>query len=311
MSSRVAVVGAGLSGTACANALRASGIEVDLIDRGQTVGGRMAAPTLHDRRVDIGAAYFTAKEPEFAAVVEDWAARGLVRQWTDTFDVFAADGHSRTSGPMRYAAPDGLRALVVDHAPDGVRTGWQIDTLDDLDHDAVVLAMPDPQAARLAPDAASWVEYQPVIAVVAGWSTRSWSLTDAAFVNDDPVVTMIADDGARRGDGAPVLVAHTTAERAMEDIDAPYGALTATLAKVQHILDIPAEPEWTYAHRWTFAKPAGTHGDEPFGLTSAGARPLGVCGDSWCPAGAPRVESAWLSGHRLGQALTTQLTGRL
>ena len=49
-------------------------------------------------------------------------------------------------------------------------------------------------------------------AVAAGWSQRCWPVADAAFVNDDPDVTLIADDGSRRGDGAAVLVAHTTAD---------------------------------------------------------------------------------------------------
>src|SRR4051812_21802073 len=101
MTPRVAVVGAGLSGASCALALSERGIAVDLIERGRSPGGRMASPTLHGRRVDVGAAYFTAKEPDFVAVVDAWAARGLVRAWTDTFDVFAADGRTHTSGPVR------------------------------------------------------------------------------------------------------------------------------------------------------------------------------------------------------------------
>ena len=54
------------------------------------------------------------------------------------------------------------------------------------------------------------------------------------------------------------------------------------------------------------AKPAGTHGDAPFELVERG-RPVGRCGDSWCPSGSPRVESAWLSGDRLGRALAARL----
>lgn len=266
----------------------------------------MASPELHGRRVDIGAAYFTAKEPDFVAVVDDWSARGLVRGWTDTFDVFSADGHTTTSDPVRYAANDGLRALVRASTPDDVRTTLEVTSLDDLDHDAIVLAMPDPQAARLAPNAADWVAYEPVIAVVAGWPQRSWPIADAAFINDDPDISFVADDGSRRGDGAPVLVAHTTAQRGRVHLGAPDDAVAPVLEALRRTLGITAPPLWTHAHRWTFAKPAGTHGDSPFGLITAG-RPLGLCGDAWCPSGAPRIESAWLSGRRLGEALAAQL----
>jgi renalase len=308
MSPRVAVVGAGLSGAACAHALREHGIVVDVIERGRAPGGRMASPMLHGRRVDVGAAYFTAKEPDFIAVVEQWAAHGLVRDWTDTFDVYSADGHDRTSGPMRYAAPDGLRSLVRAALPDGIRFEDAVGALADLDHDAVVLAMPDPQAARLAPDATDWVTYEPVIAVAAGWAQRSWPISDAAFVNDDSDVSMVADDGSRRGDGAAVLVAHTTAQRARAHLDRPDDAVAPVLEALRRTMNVTAAPEWTHAHRWTFAKPVATHGDDNFGLTTHEGRPLGLCGDSWCPSGAPRVESAWLSGHRLGAALSAHLS---
>ena len=267
----------------------------------------MASPTLHGRAVDTGAAYFTAKDPEFVAIVDDWSARGLIRDWTDTFDVFSRDGHSRATGPLRYAAPGGLRTLVADLVPADLESGKAVDGLDELDHDAVVLAMPDPQAARLAPDAAEWVDYEPVIAVVAAWPQRGWPISHAAFVNDDPDVTMIADDGSRRGDDAAVLVTHTTATRAQAHLDRPEDAVTPVLSALRRILAVTAEPLWTYAHRWTFAKPAGTHGDQPFSLGTHDGRQLGICGDSWCPSGAPRVESAWLSGHHLGTALAEHL----
>ena len=307
MSPHVAVIGAGMSGSACARVLSDHGLTVDLIDRGHRPGGRMASPRVDGRRVDVGAGYFTAKEPEFVAVVEGWVDAGLARDWTDTFDVVSPDGRKTTSGPMRYGAPDGLRSLVEHSVPDDARSAVEITSLEELDHDAVVLAMPDPQAARLAPDAAEWVTYEPVIAVAAGWARRQWPITDAAFVNDDADVSFIADDGARRGDGAAVLVAHTTSDRARRHLDQPDDAVAPMLDALRRLLDLTAAPEWTRAHRWTFAKPDGTHGDEPFGLTEHQGRPLGLCGDSWCPSGAPRVESAWLSGHRLGTALAARL----
>jgi renalase len=282
-------------------------MSVDLIDSGRAPGGRMASPELHGRRVDIGAAYFTATDADFVAIVAGWTARGLVREWTDTFDVYSADGHHRAAGPTRYATPQGLRSLVRAALPDGVRSGETIVALEELDHDAVVLAMPDPQAARLATDVVDWVAYEPVIAVAAGWAKRCWPIADAAFVNDDPDLAFVADDGSRRGDGAAVLVAHTTAPRARVHLENPDTAVAPVLEALRRVLAVTAAPEWTHAQRWTFAKPANTHGDNAFGLVAHSGRPLGLCGDSWCPSGTPRIESAWLSGHRLGAALADKL----
>ena len=298
--SRVLVVGAGISGAACAAVLRAAGMDVTVRERGRAVGGRLASPALHERRVDIGAAYFTAKDEGFETVVADWRARGLVHDWTDTFDVFDASGRTTTSGPMRYATRDGLRSLARDlHG--AVELADEVGELPS-GYDITVLAMPDPQARRLAGNLIEWVEYEPVIAVVAAFDERTWRL-DAAFVNDDPDLSLIADDGARRDDGAPVLVLHSTADRAQAHLDDPPRAVTPLVTAARRLLDIGADPQWTHAHRWTFAKPVGTHGDAPYWLEGA----IGLCGDSWCPSGAPRVESAWLSGHRLGTEIARRL----
>ncbi len=297
---RVEIVGAGIAGAACARALRAAGVDVLVRERGRAPGGRLAAPALHGRRVDVGAAYFTVGAAEFAAVVSGWQQRGLVREWTDTFHVAGGD-HKR--GPMRWAAPDGLRALVRDLLVD-IEVTYQ-DEVTAVSGPAV-LAMPDPQAARVlaALPGHDWVRYDPVIAVVAGFVERSWPFADAAFVNDDPDITLVADDGARRGDGAPVLVVHTTSALAGRHLDAPDGVVPAVVAALQRTLGVTASPEWTQAHRWTFAKPSGTHGDAAYALTD---ELVGVCGDAWCPSGSPRVESAWLSGHRLATELVRRL----
>lgn len=295
MDAAVTVVGAGLAGAACAVALQAAGVPVRVIDRGLSPGGRMASPTLHGRRVDVGAGYFTVRDEDFAAVVERWRRAGLAREWTDTFAAVTM-GHppDAKAGPMRWATAGGLRSLVrelligVD-----VASGAAVDV---LPAGPTVIAMPDPQAGRLTPvpDA---VEYTPVIAVVCGFAERTWAFPDAAFVADHPHIEFIADDGARRGDGAPVLVAHTSATLAAAHLAEPDEAVPAVVAALQELLGVPL-PAWTHAHRWTFAKPVSAH-RTTFGWDGR----IGFAGDQWCPTGPPRVESAWRSGTDLGRAI--------
>ena len=149
---QVVVVGGGISGAACARELRAGGVSVRVIDRGRKPGGRMASRRLWDRPVDLGASYFTASDDGFAAVVADWEARGLARPWTDTF-LALGDGEPEVkSGPMRYGAQRGLRSLVEDLLDGLDLTEAAVASVDELDADAVVLAMPDEQARRLLPD---------------------------------------------------------------------------------------------------------------------------------------------------------------
>lgn len=314
-SAPVLVVGAGLAGLACAGALAAAGIPVDLRDRGRRPGGRLGQRQVADRPVDLGASYFTVRDDAFAQVVADWERRGLARPWTDTFLTAtpAGIGDAKT-GPVRWAAPGGLRTLAEDlaaHLPEHARPVQEHEVrivgtgpvADAATARAVVLAMPDPQARRLLDPALAAERsaldrtYDPVIAVAAGWDRRRWPAFAGAFVAGSAVLTWIADDGDRRGDGAPVLVAHTTAELAAAHLDAPEEVVPIVLAELARILAPGAEPEWSLAQRWTFAKPAGTH-DEPFLLSAAG---IGACGDSW--GGYPRAEGAFVSGRRLGDAL--------
>jgi hypothetical protein len=331
---RVTVVGGGISGIACARELRRRGVEVEVLDRGQRLGGRMALRETDGHVVDIGASYLTVSAPAFAAVVDDWKGRGLARPWTDTFHL--SDGRAltgTTAGPVRWAAPAGLRALVedlaeglpvrhpveverVDPEPGG---GWRVRATDRADRvaDAVVLAMPDPQAARLLPEplALSWAvggaagawPWEPVVSVSAHWDRRWWPDLDGVFVDASGggVVEWVADDGRRRGDGAPVLVAHSTAAAARDWLANPDAArgpvLAATAAALGVAGPVPA-PRWCHVQRWGFARPARTRPAPPFALRPDG---LGVCGDAW--GDRSRVEAAWSSGTGLGAALAAAL----
>ena len=301
----VVVVGAGIAGIACARGLSAAGIAVRVLERARVVGGRMASRRLRGRPVDLGAAYFTVSDPEFAQVVEGWRAAGLARPWTDTLGVFDDGGRGHSPGPMRWAAPGGLRSLVealaesvdvvVEHEVRRVGPG---PVVDGEAADAVVLAMPDPQAARLlAPVPAVLADrrWNPVIAVASGWAERSWDPLAAAFVNGHPVLALVADDGDRRGDGAPVLVAHSTAEVASAHDADPDAAVPAVLAALRELLGV-GDPLWTYAHRWRFAAPAD--GRAPTYWFEGG---IGLAGDGW---GRSRVEAAWRSGTDLARAIT-------
>ncbi|MEO6998759.1 MAG: FAD-dependent oxidoreductase, partial [Terracoccus sp.] len=299
-----------------------AGVEVTVLDRGRRLGGRMAVRTVDGHPVDTGASYFTVTDDRFAAVVRGWQSRGLAREWTDTFDVFDGSAPGQRGEPkqgsMRWASPGGLRSLVEDLA-DGLvtdRTAVETVTRDErtrlLSVDgrtvgAVVLAMPDPQARRLldasfASRAQLVDDYAPTMALLAGWEQRSWrDGFDGAFVNDDPHLTWVADDGARRGDGAPVLVAHATEGLAAAHLAEPSGAEPAMLGALTRLLGIREAPTWSRVHRWSLAHPAGTR-DRTHHLGDDG---IGLCGDSW--ASKPRVEAAWLSGTELGDSLVARL----
>jgi renalase len=309
----VTVVGAGISGIAVARRVAAAGLSVRVLDRGRRVGGRLAARTAEGHAADTGAPYCTVSDDRFRAVADDWLRRGLLREWTDTFRVAGPDGLGAAKpGPMRYAAPGAMRSLVEDLAT-GIDIEQQVVGAIGADlaveGDApriVVLAMPGPQAVRLlqphhaALAAEAEQAYASGIAVVARFGARTWPEFDAAFVSDLPI-RWLADDGRSHGDGAPVLVAHTTAEIADAHLDAPDAAIPLAVDAMGRALGTDLRPSDTVAHRWTFAQPTASR-DRTFLLDDAG---VALCGDGWSERS--RVEAAWLSGDDLGAAIVDRL----
>lgn len=318
----VIVVGAGISGVACARVLADANQPVVVLDRGRRIGGRMAARRLGDRPVDLGASYLTVADDRFAAVVDRWRAAGLARPWTDTFHVLEAGTQPITkNGPVRWGTSGGLRTLVENLAAgldvrrqtvEHVGTAGSRLQVDGAHASAVVLAMPDAQAVRLldhdAPERDALDRgSDPVLALAATYAERAWARTvgpdfDGAFVNGDDVLDFVADDGRRRGDGAPVLVAHSTSAFAANHLDDPEAARPALVAALARVLALEDAPVHTHVHRWTLAKPAAPPRDAEYLLSE---RLVGACGDGWGPQS--KVEGAWLSGTALGRELLNRM----
>lgn len=310
-ASEVLVVGGGIAGIACARTLSELAVPVVIRDRGHRLGGRMAVRTVDSRPIDVGAAYFTARHPSFRAVVDQWCVTGLANEWTDTFHIATPEGiGGTTTGRMRYSAPLGLRSLVEDMAAglavsshddvSGVAAG---PVVDNVGYGAVALAMPGPQAIDILGDdlgderTAAESVWQPTVSLVARFGRRSWPSFDGVFVNESPVLTFIADDGRRRGDDEPFLVAHAHPLLAAAHLDEPETVLPAMCKELQLVLGIHEDPETMFTKRWSLAKPSVPK-TAPFHL---GHAKVGLCGDGWQREA--RIESAFLSGCALGRAI--------
>ena len=339
---KVIVMGAGISGLAAASALADADVDVKVVDMGENPGGRLAVRDLSatgtawdGHVVDVGAAYFTVRDNEFATQVQSWTDEGLVRQWCDTATVVDEAGFSRRQGPMRYASPRGLRSLARAMVADlAARAHVTVDfstvvaavqahaasvdvVLRDCDEqqirqsvDAVILACPDPQALRVL-HAQDFVElratlaevsWEPVICHTMVFHERFWPDDDLWFVNDSSVLATVADDGRRRGDGAAVLVAHSTAAHAEPHLGNPEAAVCAIEAEVARVLRTWAEPAHRITKRWGLARPQRAR-EELCGWDRQ--TKVAVCGDGW--AGPSRIEAAWLSGRAAARQVLATL----
>lgn len=102
MSARVAVVGAGIAGLACARRLRERGASVTLFDKGRAVGGRLATRREGAQSFDLGAPCFTVRDARFADEVALWLRAGVCARWRGRF-VTLGDGEATTSHERGFA----------------------------------------------------------------------------------------------------------------------------------------------------------------------------------------------------------------
>lgn len=311
---RVAIVGAGMSGLACAERLHAGGHTVTAFDKGRGPGGRMATRRLAtpagEVGFDHGAQYFTARDPAFLARVARWAEQAVVAPWPAA-GPDAWVGTPGMSAPVRAMATArevrwGTRIDTL--ASDGA--GWQLcgDGVPDGRFDAVVVAVPAEQAQPLL---APWDREMAAIAASTP-SLPCWTVL-AAFADplamESDVVRDPADpEGvlgwAARNSGKPgrtgpeAWVVQAGPEWSAQHLEADAAdvvePLLRALARATGVA-LPA-PTVVTAHRWRFAR-SGAAG-RTCGWNAE--RRIGACGDWWI---GPRIECAWMSGDALGVAI--------
>lgn len=108
------IVGAGMSGLSAAHVLTEAGWDVQILDKGQTPGGRLASRWFGDRtrRIDVGAQFLSVRDPDFARAVQSWENRGWARAWCTGIPLLTADALiDGIDGFPRWLGTGGMHAL--------------------------------------------------------------------------------------------------------------------------------------------------------------------------------------------------------
>lgn len=111
MQSDILIIGAGMTGLMAALQLAGGKQTVTLVDKGHSVGGRLATRRLAAGRADHGAQFFTVRDADFQAYVDAWQQAGLVYEWSRGW----SDGSLNPDGAdgyPRYAVRDGMNGLA-------------------------------------------------------------------------------------------------------------------------------------------------------------------------------------------------------
>jgi len=314
---RIAVIGAGMAGLACGDALHQAGVQVTLFDKSRRVGGRLATRRVDGLVFDHGAQYATVHDPAFAAVMQAMAAAGDAVPWP------AAGGGRWCGVPSMSALAEHMERRGIGSFRAGRHVaflrreagGWLVRHLDAAHtrpgtvsdaggemtgpFDRVAVALPASQAAGLLrPHAfageAARAGMAPCWAMMLAFDEPT-AAPDLLRPETGPL-RWIARDSSRPGRAAApeCWVAHASPDWSRDHLEDPADAvLTQLRAAFAATAGIASEPSYAAVHRWRYAL-----AETPLGTPALwdAASGLGVCGD-WC-LGA-RVEAAFLSGRAL------------
>jgi predicted NAD/FAD-dependent oxidoreductase len=316
----VFIIGAGLAGLACARVLTEAGISVTIADKGRGPGGRCSSRRTPNGRFDHGASHFTVRDDAFRRRVDHWLKKSVVAEWqprTGRDGSASHKGEPWYTGSPTMSAPIGYEAEALgaefglEIAPlSESRSGFELRTK--AGHQVacaplVVAACPAPQAALLLPpgelrDEAASARYAPCWTLMAAFAGENDGFEAETFSEGDldAVFMQSTKPGRDQGLRFTVHASPSYSEEHLEnDPDEVAAHLLRALGAVRPGL---GRPSLTMIHRWRYARVTEAVDKKGYGLDLD--RGLATCGD-WHLG--PRVESAWVSGHRLGQELAKAL----
>ena len=326
----IAIIGAGISGLACASALNDAGYRVTVFEKSKGVSGRLSTRVTKHWQCDHGAQYFTADDSRFALEVKRWQQAGVADLWQPRLQV--SDGLNFSEKPStknRYIGVPGnnspakflaqrlnIQANTTINKIERHANKWQlISTEQGINSqlfDALILAIPAPQAQVLL------IERAPAFATLASSVKMRgcWTLMcqynnqlklpfDGLFINNN-LLSWIARDSLKKGrtcgtntnhiNQTETWVLHAESEWSEAHIeDAPDDVASLMLDAFVHLGgEVPAA---FTAHRWRYADCLDYL---DIGYAWDNDLQLGLCGD-WLNGG--KVQGAWLSGHLLAHKI--------
>ena len=325
MTKRIAVIGAGVAGLACARSLRRAGCYVDVFEKERIIGGRMATTRMGLAAFDHGPQYITARAPAFQKYVDELVATGYAARWKPN------TGHGENgSGQMLpwFVGTPGMSSIVRPlaesvrlnmerkvHTIERTDKGWFLWFEDESSvgpFHAVAVTVPAKQAQLLLGRIDELAEPLSRVRMSPCWSVMV-RLEDSIMPNQDvfsdmsELIRWVARNNQKpgraqiRGDH---IVIHASPRWSRETEDADPEAVAEELwAEVSHRLSLPpTRPAQMSAHLWQHGLVDVSLG-ETFMFSSE--HRVGVAGD-WCLG--RLAEHAFESGTRLGKVIVEALS---
>lgn len=325
---RIAIIGAGISGLVLARQLSAYA-EVIVFEKARGVGGRMSTRYADPFIFDHGAQYFTARTDAFQSFLKPYMDEGIVSEWRGkviNLEVGKKESNRDWFEPHLVASPNmnslckALEEGLTVHKScevtplashkDGLWELYDTDKKILRQFDWVISTAPPAQTLRLfgahiEPNSPlRQVSMQGCYALMLGWNKpweKSWI---AAKVCDNPI-QWISVNSSKPGRNSAVtsLVIHSRndwAEAHIDDgMDEAQAFLLEQFALVTGIS--PADADYKSLHRWRYAivdktEKANIYCDATLGLAAT---------SDWCQTS--RIEEVWQNATALAAQLIPEI----
>jgi predicted NAD/FAD-dependent oxidoreductase len=315
----ILIVGAGVAGLMAATFLQKQGITPLVVDKGRSVGGRLATRRIGPGRADHGAQFFTVRTPDFERMVYDWLSRGLVFRWSTGWSNGSLD-KAKPDGYPRFAANGGMNALaktmaeglevhleqpVASVSPMG-QDRWRVMTQTGRTYfcRAVVLAAPVPHSLAVLEAgntilheddrlALSRIGYAPCLTGIFQVEGPVNLPEPGAIQRPGDPISWIADNH-RKGISpeATLLTVQTSPDFSREMYPAPDETIIQAMAEaLPPFIEPSTRIIETQLKRWRYSLPTTLHPERS--LIAKEFPPLAFAGDAF---GEARVEGAAHSG---------------
>jgi renalase len=334
----VAVIGAGIAGLSCARSFQDAGVPVEVLEAGDSVGGRCACIGSPHGLIDLGAAFVSTQHSAFVRTVDGLIRQGHMAPWhvNSYSDQPEEDSPEELDDirPPRRIGVVGVPTLaslaqqlaigLTVHTRFAVRAvtreeeGWFLEARDGRvlgPYSKLVFAIPAPILQTIKGDSLEAVKQR--LRTVR--FDPCWVLLMAPRMPIlSPVVQRANSSGPIQWVGAvhrrpgssrsQVWILHASARwssmRAQDDAD----QVASEMVDLLHAnLGSKVPPTWLHAHLWTHAMHGGLAADPSRPFYWDEESQLGVCGDSVTES---NVEAAFMSGQKLATEIF-QHTGGL
>ncbi|QPC84790.1 FAD-dependent oxidoreductase [Phototrophicus methaneseepsis] len=327
METDVLIIGAGLSGLVAARELEKNDLNVTVIDKGRSVGGRLATRRIANGTADHGAQFFTARTNTFKTEIEQWLEADLVRVWgygwsDGSMKRTVSDGHPRyvTNGGMNKLAKylaEKLADVQVDVRVTDISWvdgQWNVRTEGEgvYTSRALLMTPPVPQALELLGkvplveddmEALTRIQFGPCLCGIHVLEGDVHLPEPGAVQNFAKSVYWIADNKEKGITDQRIITTQAGTRWSKNNFDLPADEILAFLrAAVEPFFTSNTRVVEEELKRWEYSVPLITH---PYDTLVAKGLPLAFAGDAF--GGRGRMEGAYVSGLRAAEALVQTL----